>query len=124
MTSAKYKTTEQYLDTLPADKCDTMKKLREILHKALPDAEEVISYAMPAFKQDGIVVWFAAAKDHYAVYVYPRVMSVFKEELKTFSGTKSAIHFSFEKAMPTKLIARVAKESLKQNLFKSRPKKK
>jgi len=120
---AKYKTTEEYLATLPNEKRAVLTKLRAALRKALPQAEEVISYAMPAFKQDGIVIWFAAAKNHYAVYVYPRVMAVFKEELKDFSGTKSAIHFSYDKAMPVKLITKIAKESLRQNLAKSNKKK-
>src|SRR5579872_4049213 len=118
------KSTQEYLDALPDDKRDTLKKLRDLLRRTLPDAEEVISYSMPAFKQEGIVVWFAAAKNHYAIYVYPRVMAIFKEELHSFSGTKSAIHFSYDKAMPQKLIAKVVKESLKKNLGKVREKKK
>jgi len=116
----KYKTTDQYIESLPEEKQAVMIQLRQILRKALPDAEEAISYSMPAFKQKGIVVWFAAAKNHYAIYVYPRVMAIFKAELKGFSGTKSAIHFEYGKPMLTKLIARIAKESLRQNLEKSK----
>ncbi len=114
-----YNNTEEYLATLPEEKQIILRKLREVLRKALPKAEEVISYSMPAFKQGGIICWFAAAKNHYAIYVYPRVMGVFKKELKEYSGTKSAIHFAYDKRMPVGLITKIAKESLRQNLTKT-----
>jgi uncharacterized protein YdhG (YjbR/CyaY superfamily) len=117
---AKYKTIDEYLATLPKEKQGTLKKLRETLGKALPKAQQVISYSMPAFKQDGIVVWFGAAKNHYAVYVYPRVTSVFREELSEYTGTKSAIHFAYDKPMPARLITKIAKESLRQNLARKK----
>ena len=62
------------------------------------------------------MVWFAAAKNHYAIYVYPRVMAKFKKELADYSGTKSAIHFAYDKAMPVGLITKIAKEPLRENI--------
>ncbi len=107
---------EEYFAGLSEMELSALTRLRETLKRALPNTEEVISYNMPAFREEGIVVWYAAAKKHYAVYVYPRVMAVFKEELKPYGRTKSAIHFSYEKPMPVRLIAKIAKESRKQNL--------
>jgi uncharacterized protein YdhG (YjbR/CyaY superfamily) len=75
---------------------------------------------MPAFRQEGIVVWYAAASKHYAIYVYPRVKELFKEDLTAYKGTKSSIHFEYDKSVPVRLITRIAKESLKQNLAKKR----
>src|SRR5437879_6250344 len=97
---AKFKTPAEYLKSLPKEKQAVLKKLHEVLSKALPKAEEVISYSMPAFKQSGIVVWYAASKNNYAVYVYPRILAMFQEELSEYSGTKSAIHFAFDKPIP------------------------
>ena len=122
MPTSKFKTVEEYFARLPERDRDVLEKLRETLRRALPKAEEVISYAMPAFRQEGIVVWYAAAKDHYAIYVYPRVMGVFKEELTSYKGTKSAIHFAYDKPLPARLITKIAKESLRQNLEKPRNK--
>jgi uncharacterized protein YdhG (YjbR/CyaY superfamily) len=111
---AKPKTVEQYLSTLPIDRRVKLEKLREVLRKAAPEAEEVISYSMPAFKDGKIVAWYAAAKNHYALYVYPRVRNVFAEELSEYAGTKSSIHFEYDKSLPVKLVSRIAKESLRQ----------
>jgi uncharacterized protein YdhG (YjbR/CyaY superfamily) len=122
--AARYKTIDEYLATRLPEKQATLKKLRDALRTALPKAEGVISYSMPAFRKEGIVVWFAAAKNHYAIYVYPRVLSMFRKELSEYGGTKSAIHFAYDKAMPVKLITKIAKESLKQNLEKLEAKKK
>ncbi len=119
----KYKDVETYLAALPELERKVLMKLRGTLTRALPRAEEVISYSMPAFRQEGIVVWYAAAKKHYALYVYPRVMAVFREELRAYGGTKSAIHFDYRKPLPARLIARIAKESLLQNLERAAKKK-
>lgn len=118
--ATKYKSVEDYFKAISEREREVLATLRNTLKRALPNAEEVISYSMPAFKQEGIVVWYAAAKNHYAIYVYPRVMSVFKEELKAYSGTKSAIHFDYNKPVPARLVTKIAKESLKQNLSRAK----
>ena len=116
--STKPTTIEAYLAGLPPPQREILEKLRQVIRKAAPEAEEVISYAMPAFKQSGIVVWFAAAKNHYAVYVYPRVKESLAEQLDGYEGTKSSIHFDYGKPMPVRLITAIVKESLTQNLAK------
>ncbi len=113
-------TIDSYLAALPPPQREILEKLRQIIRKAAPEAEEVVSYAMPAFKQAGIVVWFAAAKNHYAVYVYPRVKESLAKELEGSDGTKSAVHFSYDKRMPVRLIESIVKESLKQNLARAK----
>jgi uncharacterized protein YdhG (YjbR/CyaY superfamily) len=118
-------TIEAYLIPLTSPQRAQLEKLRQVIRKAVPNAEEIISYSMPAFRQEGIVVWYAGAKNHYAVYVYPRVKMLFTKELVGFKGTKSSIHFEYGKPVPVKLITAIVKESLRQNLTKaSNPKMK
>ena len=111
---------DDYLKKLPLAKQQALREMRAVLRAALPEAEEVISYSMPAFRQEGIVAWYAAASKHYALYVYPRVKQLFADQLKPYKGTKSAIHFEYDKPLPKRLVARIVKESLKQNLAKAK----
>jgi len=116
----KITTVKQYLKTVPKSFRPALAKLRQTIKKSLPEAEEVISYGMPAYKFHGVVVWFAASKNHYAIYVRPRFKIPFKEELKSFETTKSAIHFSYNKPLPDKLVKKIVNFIAKENLKNSK----
>jgi uncharacterized protein YdhG (YjbR/CyaY superfamily) len=114
--SLRFESVEDYIETVPRKVGLKLEKIRETIHKAVPDAEEFISYQMPAFKFHGMVVWFAAFKNHYSVFVRPRVMENFIKELKEYETTKSAIRIPIEKPVPVQLITKIVKLAAKQNL--------
>jgi uncharacterized protein YdhG (YjbR/CyaY superfamily) len=70
-----------------------LSEIRQTIKKAVPEAEELINYQMPAFRFHGMLVWYAAFKNHFSIFIRPHILSVFKDELIPFelSESKSAI---------------------------------
>jgi uncharacterized protein YdhG (YjbR/CyaY superfamily) len=99
-----------------------LEKIRDTIKKAVPEATELISYQMPAFKFHGIIAWYAPFKNHYSLFVRPVVMEAFKEELKPYVLSKSAIRFPFEHPVPVELITRIVRHSADVNLVREQVK--
>lgn len=114
----KFQSVDEYLNSLPEDKKGKLKKLREVIISSAPEAEEIISYNMPAYKQNGIIAYFAAAKNHYSLFAYPDSIVAFKEELKHYNLRKGTIRFTYEKSLPVKLVKNIIKYRVKKNLEK------
>ena len=95
---------------------DFLEKLRQTIRKAAPEAEEVISYQMPAFKYHGMLVYFAVWKNHIGFYPATLALSTFKEELSQYESTKGSVHFPHDKPLPIKLISEILKFRMQQNL--------
>ncbi len=118
------KSVDEYMLNVPADVLPLLEKVRASIKSTAPKAEEVISYQMPAYKQDGMLVYFAAFKDHCSLFpASKKVLEVFKEELmpfKTFGGT---IQFTLAKPLPVSLIKKIVKYRLKENEEKKTAKK-
>lgn len=70
MEKTSYKTVDEYIDTFPKDVQKNLNKIRQTIKKVVPEAEEVISYQMPAYKTNGYLVYFAAFKDHSLLALY------------------------------------------------------
>jgi uncharacterized protein YdhG (YjbR/CyaY superfamily) len=100
---------DSYLEVQPEDARVILEKIRLTIKKAAPEAEEVISYQMPSFRFNGMLVWYAAFKEHYSVFFIPRVIEAFKEELKPYKLTKSAIKFPMDHPVPVQLITKMVK---------------
>lgn len=107
---------DRYLSGIEEPKRSTLKKLRASILKAIPDAEEGISYGMPAFRVDGkVVAGFAAFKNHLT-YV-PHSGSVFEElgdDLVGYSMSKSALRFPIDEPLPDALVERLVAVRLRQ----------
>jgi len=117
MTEAKpYPEIDDYLAAQPDRDRLPLEKIREVIRKALPDAEEAISYQMPSFKYHGMVAWYAPSKNHYAIYMPPKFLVQFKEQLAQYSQTKSAIHFDYNKPVPEALITEMVVAAAQENL--------
>ena len=95
-TSPKFSTIDEYLALQTKEVRAILQQLRQTIQKAAPDAEEVISYSMPAFKFHGMLVWFAAWKNHYGIYV-PSVLAIFKDKLAAYETTKATVRFPYDK---------------------------
>lgn len=112
----KFQDVDQYLAAQPERVRIPLEKIRETIRKAVPEAEEAISYQMPSFKYHGIVAWYAPSKNHYAIYMAPKFLVQFKEQLASYSQTKSAIHFDYNNPVPVELITEMVLAAVRENL--------
>lgn len=110
-----FKDVDQYIAAQPLGIQATLQKLRLSIQKAVPKAQEVISYQMPAYKYHGMVVYFAAFKKHYSFFVRPSYLNVFRPELGNYKTSKSAVNIPLEQKVPVGLITRIVKFAAKQN---------
>jgi uncharacterized protein YdhG (YjbR/CyaY superfamily) len=105
-----------YLAKLGEPKRATLQTLRQTIRDILPDAEEVISYGMPAFRLNGkVIVGFAAFKNHLAYL--PHSGSVFtelREELAGYTTTEGSLHFPIDKPLPKALVKKLVAVRLRQ----------
>lgn len=109
-------TIDGYISSCAAPQQEKLRQLREIIQKAVPKAEETISYAMPTFRLNNRnLVHFAANKNHIGMYPGPRVLEEFAGETTAFNGSKGSIHFSYDKPLPKTLITRMIKAAVLRN---------
>lgn len=107
---ARPKTVEEYLALVPENSREAFMKLRSAVKSAVPaDAVEAISYGIPAFKRNGVLVWFAAFSNHCSLFPTAEIIAQFKEELKGFPTSKGTIHFPLDKPIPTALVKKIVK---------------
>ena len=110
---------DQHIAVFPKETQQLLELLRMTIRKAAPKAEEVISYNMPAFKYNGMLVWFAGYKNHIGFYPSSTPIVVFKDQLKKYKTSKGAIQFPLDKPLPLALITKIVKFRIKQNLEKA-----
>jgi uncharacterized protein YdhG (YjbR/CyaY superfamily) len=106
-----YKSVDHYIASHPEAVQGILQRVREIIRKAVPQAEEKISYRIPAYQlHGGPVLYFAGWKQHYSLYpVTGRVVAKFQEELAPYKLSKGTVRFPLSGPIPAKLIARIAK---------------
>jgi uncharacterized protein YdhG (YjbR/CyaY superfamily) len=116
MAATKPKSVEEYIAGFPIDVQHLLEKMRTTIKKAAPQAEEMISYNMPLYKWNGMLVSFAAWKEHIGLYPTPRVTGEMKKKLAPFEGAKSTLRFPIDKPLPLLLISKVVKLRMKENV--------
>jgi uncharacterized protein YdhG (YjbR/CyaY superfamily) len=110
------KSVDEYVARAPEPAISALKKMRATIRSAVPpDAIEIISYGIPAFKHDRVLVWYAAFSNHCSLFPTAAVIEKFKNELKNFSTSKGTIHFPIDKPLPTALIKKLVKARVAQN---------
>jgi uncharacterized protein YdhG (YjbR/CyaY superfamily) len=115
------KNVDEYLAGVPEPARGTLNKIRAAIRSTVPpEATEVISYGMPAFKHKGVLVWFAAFSNHCSLFPTASVIEAFKNELKGFSTSKGTIHFPTDKPLPAALIKKLVKARVAQTESKKR----
>jgi uncharacterized protein YdhG (YjbR/CyaY superfamily) len=122
MDTKKPENIDEYIGAFPNDVQEILEKIRATIQKAAPDATEKISYSMPAFEQNGIVVYFAAYKNHIGLYALPSGHESFKEELSKYKSGKGSVQFPLDQPMPFELITRIVKFRVKENIEKAKKK--
>ena len=102
---------DDYIKAQPADSRKVLIRVRDVIRKALPDAVEVISYQIPAYKLPaGTVIYFAGWKQHYSLYpASAGLVNAFKDELSKYVVSKGTIRFPLSEPVPVRLIAQLAK---------------
>jgi uncharacterized protein YdhG (YjbR/CyaY superfamily) len=110
-------TIDEYLKGVPQEMRETLEKLRAVIKKAAPQAEEAIGWGMPMFKLDGKnLVGFAAFKEHCSLFpMSTTVMETLKSELAPYSTSKGAIRFGPNKPLAAALVKRIIKERIREN---------
>ena len=111
MANTAYQTIDEYIASKPEALRPVLERVRGTIAKALPSAEEAISYQIPAFKVNGrVVVFFAGWKEHYSIYpAGPELLAAFAEELAGYAVSKGTIQFPLDRPVPVRLISRIAK---------------
>ena len=109
---------DAYLSTQPQHVRVMLEDLRQTIRKAAPKAEEVISYQMPAFKFHGMLVYFAGYKNHIGFYPTSSAIKAFAKELSAYAGAKGTVRFPLDKPIPMRLITKIVKHRIKENLAK------
>jgi len=115
---------DEYIVSYPKEVQKLLEQLRATIKKAAPQATEVISYSMPAFKLNGMLVWFAAYSKH--IGFYPRIAGIeaFKKELSVYKGAKGSVQFPLDKKLPLGLITKIVKFRVAENLEQAKKKRK
>lgn len=109
------KTIDEYLDELPEKEMILLHKLRKAIKSAAPQAEEVISYGMPGFKYHGMLVYFAAFKNHCSFFPGSSQIVKLYDELKPFKTAKGTIQFTADKPLPLALVKKIVKARMEEN---------
>jgi len=107
---------DAYIATFPEETQKILEELRATIKAAAPDAEEKISYQMPTFFLKGNLVHFAAFKNHIGFYPTPSGIRAFKKELSIYEGAKGSVKFPKDKPLPLKLISKIVKFRVAENL--------
>ena len=115
-----FKTTDEYIAAFPKNVQNSLQELRHAIRESAPEAEEVISYQMTAFKLNGVLVWFAAFKEHIGFFPKASAIEAFKEELSGCELSKGTIRFSLDKPIPLDLVKKIVKYRVKENWGKKK----
>lgn len=108
-----------YIAAHPKPVQTLLKQLRDTIRKAAPDAEEVISYGMPAYKYKGMVCYFAAHKAHVGFYPTASPIAKFKKQLAGYVSAKGSVQFPFETGIPADLVTQMVSFRVKENEAKA-----
>ena len=122
MAKTNYKTIDEYIAAFPKETQEILEEIRVAIKAAAPGAEEKISYQMPTFFLNGNLIHFAAFKNHIGIYPTPSGTEAFKRELSIYKGAKGSIQLPIDKPMPLRLISKIVKFRVAENIKKVKAK--
>ncbi len=124
MSLTKPKNIDDYIAKSSPDVQTILERIRRTIHKVAPDAQETISYQIPAFTQCGVLVYFAAFKNHIGFYPPVSGDARIEKAISPYAGEKGNLRFPLNKPIPYGLIEQIVKLRVKQNLAKTAAKNK
>lgn len=117
--TTRFSSVDEYIKVFPGKTKTLLEKLRKTIKRAAPQAEEVISYNMPAFKLHGALVYYAGYKNHIGFYPTTSGIAAFRKELSVYKGAKGSVQFPLDHPLPVDLVTRIVKFRVKENLEKA-----
>jgi len=117
-------TIDEYISAFSPKVQAVLRRIRKVIHSAAPDAKEVISYRMPAFKLNGVLMYFAAFKNHIGLYPPIRGDARLLKAVSPYAGEKGNLRFPLDQPIPYALIERIVKLRVKQDLAKAKAQRK
>jgi uncharacterized protein YdhG (YjbR/CyaY superfamily) len=118
---AKATTVEDYLTAIPEPSRKVFDKLRAAVRAVMPpDAVEVISYGIPAFRRQRVLVWFAAFANHCSLFPTAFIIESFASELRGFTVSKGTVQFPLDKPLPVALVKKLVKARIKADEARKR----
>ncbi len=113
--ASNFATIDEYIALFPEDVQEKLKQIRAVIKAAAPQAVERISYRMPAFAFNGILVYFAAFENHISFFPTSSGVEKFKDELAGYEISKGTIRFPLDKPIPFDLIERITTFRVQEN---------
>lgn len=107
-----------YISEFPAETSSKLAELRDLIRTLAPTADESISYAIPTYKLNGPLVYFAGYKRHIGFYTGAGAIAEFSDELTEFKTSKGTVQFPLDRPLPIELITKIVRFRIKQNLEK------
>ena len=104
----KPKTIDEYISRQSGEQQEYLRKVRDAIHQAIPEAQERISWSMPTYWKKHNIIHFAANKNHIGLYAGTEAVVEFEEELKPYKTSKGSIHIPYKEPLPLELIGRIA----------------
>lgn len=115
MATSSFKNIDEYIATFPQETRFILQEIREFIRKMVPEAEEAISYGMPAFNyRNTYLVYFAGYRKHIGFYPVPTGMEAFKKELSGYKTGKGSVQVPLDQPMPYELMSRIIAFRLKE----------
>jgi uncharacterized protein YdhG (YjbR/CyaY superfamily) len=111
----KAKSVDDYINDAPDTVKIKLQELRNIIKSSAPEAAEKISYAMPFYDYNGRLAYFAYTKNHIGLYIMPKVLEDFEEEVKPYRTGKATLRLNLSDKLPLDLIKRMIKRGLEKN---------
>lgn len=115
---------DEYIQGFSPEVQAILQRVRQVVREAAPDAQEVISYRMPAVKQNGVLVYFAAFKNHIGLYPPITGDARIQKAIAPYAGEKGNLRFPLDKPMPYDLISRITALRVKQDAAKAESRRK
>jgi uncharacterized protein YdhG (YjbR/CyaY superfamily) len=116
------KSIDEYITSFPEEVQKKLQALRAAIKAAAPEAEETISYQIPAFTLKGNLVYFAAYKNHIGFYPTSSGIQAFKQELSIYESSKGTVKFPVGKPLPLDLISKIVRFRVAENLKRAEEK--
>jgi uncharacterized protein YdhG (YjbR/CyaY superfamily) len=113
-------TIDEYIAGFPPGVQKRLQKIRDIIRKCAPDAEEAIKYQIPTFVLHGNLVHFAAFEKHIGFYPTPSAIAAFKTELAAYPSAKGSVQFPLDQPVPLSLIKKMVAFRVKESRTKSK----
>jgi len=114
---------DSYIAAFPKDQQALLRKVRRAIRAAAPAATELISYRMPAYRQNGMLVYFAGFTKHIGLYPPVRGNAALEKAVAKYAGPKGNLGFPYDAPLPLGLITRIVRHKVKQDLARAVSKK-